>query len=111
MVLSGPREKTYFDSSSSELTEVWVAIEDKLEVSTIKDAISSTQLLDSLPANHLIGNKYHHRNALKSYIKVDWMDGRILLRKLVLLEHPAVLIMIKALNVLKHNLIHITSKD
>ena len=52
--------------------------------------------------------------ALKSYIKVDWMDGRILLRKLVLLEHPAVLIIIiiiKALNVLKHNLIHITSKD
>ena len=41
--------------SSSELTEFWVAIEDKLEVSTIKDAISSTQLLDSLPAKHIIG--------------------------------------------------------
>ena len=93
-----------------------MAIEDKLEVSTIKDAISSTQLLDSLPAKHLIGNKYHHRwrlhrDALKSNIKVDWMDGRILLRKLVLLEHHAMLIIIKALNVLKHNLIHITSKD
>jgi len=42
-------------SAQPELTEVWVAIEDKLEVSTIKDAISSTQLLDSLPAKHLIG--------------------------------------------------------
>ena len=44
---------------SSELTEVWVAVEDKLEVLTIstKDALSSTQLLDSLPAKHIIGKE------------------------------------------------------
>ena len=43
--------------SSSELTEVWVAVEDKLEVLTIpnKDTVSSTHLLDSLPAKHIIG--------------------------------------------------------
>ena len=43
--------------SSSELTEVWVAVEDKLEVLTIpnKDKISSTHLLDSLPAKQIIG--------------------------------------------------------
>ena len=48
--------------SSSELPEVWVAVEDKLEVSTIstKDDVSSfssTHLLDSLPAKHIIGKQ------------------------------------------------------
>ena len=43
--------------SSSELTEVWVAVEDKLKVLTIpnKESVSSTNLLDSLPAKHIIG--------------------------------------------------------
>ena len=55
--------------SLSEFTEVWVAVEDKLEVSTIstKDDVSSfssTHLLDSLPAKHIIGkyksSQYFH---------------------------------------------------
>jgi len=45
-------------SAEPELSEVWVAVEDKLEVSIIstkENAFSSTQLLDSLPAKHIIG--------------------------------------------------------
>ena len=44
-------------SAQPELTEFWVAVEDKLEVSTIstKDAFFSTQIFDSLPAKHIIG--------------------------------------------------------
>merc|ERR1719195_32234 len=56
-------------SAEPELTEVWVAVEDKLEVSTLehnkgKEAkISSTDVLDSLPAKHIIGLSHgHHLN-------------------------------------------------
>jgi len=49
-------------SAQPELTEVWVAVEDKLEVLTIpnKDTVSSTHLLDSLPAKHIIGLSAGH---------------------------------------------------
>jgi len=65
-------------SAEPELTEVWVAVEDKLEVSTIstKDALSSTQLLDSLPAKHIIGLSAVDNANEKPFVFATSLDAR-----------------------------------
>merc|ERR1719341_257586 len=65
-------------SAEPELTEVWVAVEDKLEVSTIstKDTLSSTQLLDSLPAKHIIGLSAVDNANEKPFVFATSLDAR-----------------------------------
>merc|ERR1719234_591515 len=62
----------------AELTEVWVAVEDKLEVLTIpnKDSISSTHLIDSLPAKHIIGLSAGHVLNENPVVFVTTLDSR-----------------------------------
>jgi len=68
-------------SAEPELPEVWVAVEDKLEVSTIstKDDVSSfssTHLLDSLPAKHIIGLSAGHVQNGNPVVFATTLDSR-----------------------------------
>jgi len=69
------------ESAQPEFTEVWVAVEDKLEVSTIstKDDVSSfssTHLLDSLPAKHIIGLSAGHELNKNPVVFATTLDSR-----------------------------------
>jgi len=69
-------------SAEPELAEVWVAVEDKLEVSTLEhnkgkeETISSTDVLDSLPAKHIIGLSHGHHFNGSPIVYATTLDAR-----------------------------------